>query len=163
MLMTGVIMLCSACFSVKISTTGASIPSGARTVSVQYFENRAAYVEAALAQQMTDALKDYIQGNSSLIMVSGSGDLDFEGTILAYDTKPTAVVSGDLASKNRFTITVRIRYTCSVDPDQSFEQSFSRYQDYDSSQDFENVKAALTEDIQKLLIEDIYNKAFVNW
>jgi hypothetical protein len=49
------------CFTMKYSTTGASIPVEAKTVSVQFFENRAPLVEATLSQQVTDALKDYIQ------------------------------------------------------------------------------------------------------
>ena len=71
----------SSCFTMKYSTTGASIPVEARTVSVQFFENRAPLVEATLSQRITDALKDYIQANSRLILVNGIGDLDFEGEI----------------------------------------------------------------------------------
>ena len=44
-----------------------------------------------------------------------------------------------------------------------FEASFSRYEDFGSTQNFEDVKTDLTEKILKLLIEDIFNKAFVNW
>jgi hypothetical protein len=41
--------------------------------------------------------------------------------------------------------------------------NFSRFEDYPNSQSFEEAQSAYTEDILKLLIEDIYNKAFVNW
>ncbi|MBN2481520.1 MAG: LptE family protein [Bacteroidales bacterium] len=151
------------CFTVKYSTTGASIPPEAKTVSVQYFQNQATYIEPAFAQQLTDAFKDYLQSNTGLIIVNDIGDLDFEGTITGYDTKPTAIVSGDVASQNRFTITVRMKFSNYVNSDQNFETSFSRYEDYASSQDFENVKIQLSEKIQDLLIEDIFNRAFVNW
>jgi len=51
------------CFTMKYSTTGASIPVEARTVSVQFFENRAPLVEATLSQKITEALRDYVQAN----------------------------------------------------------------------------------------------------
>ena len=152
-------------FSLGYKTTGASIPLEAHTVSVQYFENMARTVESGLSQQITDALKDYIQSHaSSLTLVTTTGDIDFEGQITTYETnKPVAITSGDEAAKNRFTIGIRIKFTCDVKPELNFESSFSRYEDYSSNEDFENVKAGLTEDILKLLIEDIYNRAFVNW
>ena len=153
----------SSCFTMKYSTTGASTPPEAKTVSVQNFENQARIVEAGLNQQVTDALKDYIQSNSNLILVTGTGDINFEGAITGFDVKPAAIVSGDEAAKNRFSITIKVKFTCDVKQELDFENSFSRYEDYDSNIDFEAAKSNLTPDILKLLIEDIFNKAFVNW
>jgi hypothetical protein len=154
--------LADSCFTFKLSTKDASIPPEAKTVSVQYFQNNAMIVEPSLSQQFTDALKDYIQANTKLILVNGLGDLDFEGFITGYDVKPVSITA-DQAAQNRFTITIKVKYTCSVKEDQDFEASFSRFEDYPSAQNFESVKVELTEKIMKLLIEDIFNKAFVNW
>jgi hypothetical protein len=154
--------LTQGCFTFTLTTKDASIPTEAKTVSVQYFQNMARIVEPSLSQEITDDLKDYIQGNTRLILVNGTGDLDFEGTITGYEVKPTAITS-EQASQNRFTITIKIKYTCSVKEEQDFEASFSRFEDFGANEDFESVKADLTEKILKLLIEDIYNKAFVNW
>lgn len=154
--------LFNSCFTFKLSTKDASIPPEAKTVSVQYFQNNALIVEPSLSQQFTDGLKDYIQANTRLILVNGLGDLDFEGIITGYDVKPVSITS-DQAAQNRFTITIKVKYTCSVKEDQDYEATFSRFEDYPSSQNFESVKAELTEKIMKLLIEDAFNKAFVNW
>ncbi|OFY53996.1 MAG: hypothetical protein A2Y87_01005 [Bacteroidetes bacterium RBG_13_46_8] len=154
--------LAQGCFTFKLTTKDASIPLEAKTVSVQYFQNMARIVEPVLSQQITDDFKDYIQGNTKLTMVNGAGDLDFEGSITGYEVKPISITSEE-ASQNRFTITVNVRYTCSVKEEMDFEASFSRYEDFGSTQNFEDVKAELTEKIVKLLIEDIFNKAFVNW
>jgi len=151
------------CFTFRLTTKDASIPTEAKTISVQYFQNMARIVEPVLSQQITDALKDYIQANSRLILVNGAGDLDFEGTVTGYDVKPVSITSDDQAAQNRFTITLKVKYTCSVKEDMDFEANFSRYEDFGSSENFEDVKAEITERILKLLIEDIYNKAFVNW
>ena len=166
MIYTAVIVLLIlqySCFTMKYSTTGASIPVEAKTVSVQFFENRAPLVEATLSQQVTDALKDYIQANSRLILVNGVGDLDFEGEITGYDSRPSSISAGDIAANSRFTITLKVRYTNSFDSSKDWEMNFSRFEDYPNSQSFEEAQSAYTEDILKLLIEDIYNKAFVNW
>jgi hypothetical protein len=150
------------CFTFRLTTKDASIPTEAKTVSVQYFQNMARIVEPILSQRLTDDLKDYIQGNTRLILINGTGDLDFEGSITGYEVKPVSITS-EAASQNRFTITVKVKYTCSVKEDMDFEASFSRYEDFGSGENFENVKADLTDKILKLLIEDIFNKAFINW
>ena len=153
----------SSCFTMKYSTTGASIPLEAKTVSVQFFENLTRSQEAGLNQQVTDKLKDFIQANTRLLLINGTGDIDFEGAISGYTVTPTAIVSGDEAAKNRFTITLKIKFTCDVKPELNFETSFSRYEDYDSNTDFETAKSLYTDDLLALLVEDIFNKAFANW
>jgi hypothetical protein len=151
------------CFSVKYSTTGASVPAEAKTFSVQYFENQAPVVESGLSQQVTEDLKDFIQSNSRLTFITETGDVDFEGAITGYDIRPVAITAGEEAAKNRFTLTIRVRYNCYIQPEMNYETSFSRFEDYSSTLDFESVKGDLTKKILDLLIEDIFNKAFVNW
>ena len=150
------------CFTFRLTTKDTSIPEEAKTISVQYFQNMARIVDPVLSQQITDDFKDYIQGNTKLILVNGTGDLDFEGNITGYDVKPVSITL-EAASQNRFTVTVKVKYTCSVKEELDFEASFSRYEDFGSNENFEDVKADLTEKIVKLLIEDIFNKAFINW
>jgi hypothetical protein len=41
--------------------------------------------------------------------------------------------------------------------------SFSRYQDYNSNLDLAQVEGDLSVKIIDLIIEDIFNQAFVNW
>ena len=64
---------------------------------------------------------------------------------------------------NRFSISVRVRYLNGFNDDLSFDQTFTRYQDYSSTFDLSDVEAGLTEEIVKMLIDDIFNRAFVNW
>ena len=144
------------------SFSGASTV-GLKTLSVQYFTNRAVLVQPALSQYLTNSLIDKCKAQTSLSIVNGIGDAAFEGEISEYYTKPITVSADARAATNRFTITVKVKYTNSVDPELSFEQSFSRYQDYDSNLDLSNVEKELSDKIVELLIEDIFNKAFVNW
>ncbi|NJK85359.1 MAG: LptE family protein [Bacteroidales bacterium] len=152
------------CFTVKYSTSGASIPVEAKTVSVQFFENQAPIVEPTLALKVTNALKDYIQSNTKLILVNGTGDLDFEGAITGFSESASGISSGDLVvQQKRFTIAIKVRYTNSFDKEKDWESSFSRFQDYGGATSFQQAQASYTEDIVELLVEDIFNKAFVNW
>ena len=64
---------------------------------------------------------------------------------------------------NRLTITVRVRFTNKFDDSQNFDQTFSRYADYSSSQNLSSVESTLISDISDALTDDIFNKAFVNW
>jgi hypothetical protein len=147
---------------IKYSFSGAST-TGLSSISVQYFQNRASLVQPGLSQNLTDALIDKCKAQTNLKIVNGLGDANFEGEISDYNTKPLTVSADATAAMNRFTITVKVKYTNSADPDLSFEQSFSRYEDYSSSLDLSAVEAELSDDIIKLIVEDIFNRAFVNW
>jgi hypothetical protein len=148
--------------TIKYSLTGAST-EGLKTVSIQSFQNRASLVQPGLNRIITDALIDKCKAQTNLGIVTGLGDASFEGEITDYNTKPLTVGADAQAATNRFTITVRVKFTNSVNTENNFEQNFSRYEDYNSSLDLSAVEASLTEKIVELLIEDIFNKAFVNW
>ena len=66
-------------------------------------------------------------------------------------------------SVNRFTIGVKVRYTNSFDPESSYEKVFERYEDYDSNLNLSQVEGTLVVKIVEMLVEDIFNAAFVNW
>ena len=148
---------------VTYSFSGASISPEIKTISIQYFQNRANLVQPGLGQYITDELQDKCRAQTNLEFTNDIGDVNFEGEITDYQTRPLTVTGDAQAAMNRFTITVRVKFTNTVEPDYSFEQSFSRYADYDSALELSAVEQELSEDIVEELIEDIFNKAFVNW
>lgn len=145
------------------SFTGASIPPGARTISVATFPNYAATVNPQLSQKLTDELMQMFSSQTPLTVSTDDGDLQVSGEITGYDTRASALSSSDEVSMNRLTITIRVRFVNEVDPEADFEQTFSRFRDYAASQDFSSVEAGLVEEIVSELCEDIFNKAVVNW
>ncbi len=146
------------------SFTGASIPPGAKTLSVATFPNNATTVNPQLSSKLTDELIQMFSSQTPLSVMNGSeGDLHVEGEITGYDTRAAALSSNDEVSMNRLTITVKVRFTNSIDPEANFEQSFSRYRDYSATLDFSSVEAGLMGEIVTELCEDIFNKAVVNW
>ena len=144
------------------SFSGASIPAEAKTVSVDYFPNHAQLVNPLLSDNLTTALRDAMNSQTTLDLIETGGDLAFEGEITDYRTTPVAI-TGQTAAMNRLTITVKVRFSNRIDDTKDFEQSFSRYEDYPSNQDLMSVQEALTATIVEQLVEDIFNKAFVNW
>ncbi len=158
---TGMVFL-NGC-KISYSFTGASISPEVETVSIQYFHNRADLVQPGLSQYITDALIDKCKSQTNLSVVNGIGDVDFEGEITGYRTRPSTVAADSRAATNRFTISVKVKFTNSVDPEYSYEQTFSRYADYDSNLDLSDVEDELSAEIVEFLIEDIFNRAFVNW
>jgi hypothetical protein len=148
---------------VSYKFSGASISLGVKTVSVQYFQNRASQVQPTLSQDITDALIDKCKAQTNLKVVSSGGDVSFEGYITDYKSLPFTATSTEQSAMNRFTISVKVKFVNSVDPDLSYEQTFTRYEEYSSSLELSSVEATLSKDIVELLVEDIFNKAFVNW
>ena len=145
------------------SFTGASIPSEAKTISVGYFRNQAASVQPTLSSVFTDRLKEYLSNQSNLPIVDGFADLQFSGSITGYTVTPQSIQSNDQAALNRLTITVQVKYVNRFDEKFSFSQSFSRYRDYDAQLSLSSVESGLIEEITEELVDDIYQRAFVNW
>lgn len=142
------------------SFTGASIDPKIKTIAIRYFPNRAEIVVPTLSQQFTDALMEKFRSQTKLRLVNGSADVVFEGEITGYYTQSGAIQANDRPAKNRLTITIRVRYTNNIKPEESFEQSFNRYEEYGST---ENITSAQIVSIIDQLTEDVFNKAFVNW
>ena len=148
---------------ISYSFSGASISPLVKTVSIQYFQNRAPLVQPGLSQYITDALIDKCKAQTNLGFINGIGDVNFEGEISDYNTRPLTVAADARAAMNRFTISVKVKFTNAVEPELSFEQTFSRYEDYDSNLDLSQVEKEYSDKIIEMIVEDIFNKAFVNW
>lgn len=145
------------------SFTGASVPPEAKTVSVQYFPNNANLVYPMLSSMLTNTLRDYFMNQTTLSEVGNNGDLAVEGEIVGCETAPTAITGDQTAALNRLTITVNVRFFNRFDETKNFEQKFTQYEDYPSSQDLNSVQETLSNTIVEKLCEDIFNKAVVNW
>jgi hypothetical protein len=144
------------------SFTGASYGT-AKTVSIDYFQNRSTYVNADLSNTITEALKDRFVSQTPLTLVKSGGDLHFEGTITGYTISSVGIKAGETASLNRLTITLKVTFTNETAPENDFDKSYTRYSDYDVSSSFNSVESSLVEEITKQLIDDIFNDSVVNW
>ncbi|MBN2615347.1 MAG: LptE family protein [Bacteroidales bacterium] len=145
------------------SFTGASIPPGAKTISVGYFTNKASLVEPTLSQTFTNTLRDMFTNQTNLEMVPRNGDLRITGEITGYTITPQAIQANQTAALNRLTVTVQVQYVNTLDHSKDFEASFSQFKDYSSSDNFNTVKDGLLKEISNNLADNIFNRALVNW
>ena len=145
------------------SFTGASISPETKTISIDRFPNNAMTVEPTLSQKFTDALRDKFQRETNLTLLTKGGDLQIEGFIKGYRTSPVAIQANETAAMNRLTITVEVIFTNTIDDSKSYKSSFSRYEDYPSSQNLSEVQETLIDQINEMLVQDIFDKAVVNW
>jgi len=149
--------------TVSYSMTGASIPEDAKTISVQYFPNRAEIVNPTLSSEFTEMLKDKFISQTKLEMISDGGDLSFSGEITGYKTRPAAIRGNETASLTRLTIEINVTFVNEKDPEKNFESRFSHYEDFDADQSLDQVEGELIPQILEKIIEDIFNRAVVNW
>lgn len=144
--------------------SGASIPEGMKTISVQFFENNAILVVPYLANQFTEALKERIRNQSALSIERGEADANFEGRITDYSVRPVAIQGNERAGLTRITVTVQVKYTNTLKPEFNFEESFNASQEFSLNQgSLESQQQKLISVINRQLSELIFNRAFANW
>ncbi len=148
---------------VSYSFTGANISPDVKTYSVAYFPNRAKLVNPNLSQQLTEALKEKLQRQTSLNEVDETGDLEYSGTITNYEVRPIAIQKGDLAAQNRLTISINLKYVNNRNHEQDFERTFSAFEDYGSQSMLSDIEESLVPEIMDKLLEDIFNATIANW
>lgn len=147
--------------SCKLSLSGGNY-GDAKTISIAFFPNNAALVQPTLSQSFTEDLRNFFQTQSPLSLISKGGDLQMEGAITDYRVGPVGV-SNQAASSNRLTIAVSVKFSNSKDPSKDFESSFSRFVDFPSSQNLSSIEQELVSQVNQQLIQDIFNKALINW
>lgn len=145
------------------SFSGTSIQPDVKSLSVEYFENKALKVNPSLSSSLSDALIEKYRKLTRLDILSEMGDMNVAGEIVNYDTKPMAVTKDEQASQNRLTIVVKIYFTNKLHPEEDFEKTFSAYADYDANEMLDAVEETLCEEIIEKLVEDIFNATVANW
>ena len=161
-LIYGLCILASFFFGACYSFQGASIPPDVSSYSVGFFENNAPTVNPKLSQIITEKLKDKLN-TTRLNFVREKGDFNFTGAITGYSINPIAVQENAMATQNRLTITLTVKFECLKHPANNFEQTFSNFQDFDASKNFTSLENNLVSEISEQLIQEIFNKAAVNW
>ena len=133
------------------------------TIAVDFFPTYATLASPTLSQSFTEALRDIFQSQSKYNLIDKNGDINLKGSITGYTVKPVAIQSSEVAASNRLTITVKVEYTDRIDEEKNFEQTFSRFADFDSNQSLSAVEDALITEINDQLVQDIFNRTLGDW
>lgn len=156
------ISLAAAGCKVNYSFTGASVAPDVKTISIATFPSYAALSPPALSQNFTEALKDIFLQQTNLTLVKQNGDLLIEGEITDYRVQSEAVQDA-AATLNKLTITVKVRYTDTKDEKNSYEQTFTGFEQFDANTNLSSVEQTLIDQINEQLTQDIFNKSLGNW
>jgi hypothetical protein len=157
------LLLLSSC-TISYKFNGASIDyAKIKTITVSDFTNNAALVYAPLGVNLTDGIKDLYQRQTRLEQVRRGGNLELEGEITGYALTPMAVSADSYASETKLTITVKIRFTNNIAPEESFEKTYSAYQTFDASQMLTDVQDELCNTMIAEIADQIYNDTVAKW
>ncbi|OYU96944.1 MAG: hypothetical protein CFE21_01255 [Bacteroidetes bacterium B1(2017)] len=145
------------------SQSGASINPEAKTFSVAYIVNNASIVAPSLSQTLTEKIKTKFINETPLKLTTAESDLHFTGKILSYTTAPVAIQGNQTNAVTRLTVTVEITCINKLEEAKGFTQTFTNFSDYDSKLDFAVIERDQINKICDGLVQDIFNKAFINW
>ena len=147
----------------KYSFKDVSIPAEVKTFRVNYFENKAQYVNTQLSPQLTERLKQKIIGTTRLKQTNeDDAHYDIGGFVSQYFTS-TISIAGNNASGNRLSVGVHLIFKNTLDDKKSFETDLNRTFDFPASQTLSQAEVSLNEEIIKNLVDEIFNKIFSNW
>jgi len=139
------------------------IPDEVKTFRVNFFENKARYVNPQLGPQLTEKTKQKIIGNTRLRQTNDdNAHYDISGYVSDYNVT-TSGISGNNASTNRLSVSFHLIFKNTLDEKKNFEADLSNNFDFPANQSLEQAQAALFPDIIKNTVDGIFNKIFSNW
>ncbi len=149
-------------FSFKPAGKGNQKDIPASTIQIDFFENNSALASSTVSASFTEGLRDLMQAQTSLDLVSENGEVVFSGNIKDYKITPVNIQAGsESAAQNRLTMVVVVNeYFPLNDSLPMNNHSFSAFVDYNSNDDFNSIEETLIESLNYQLTQDIFDKAF---
>ncbi len=157
------VLLVSYGCKMSVSFTGADIDESIKTVTVEIFENQAPLTNPNFPRIVTEELREKFIRQTKLKLISEGGDVNFRGAVTNYSTTPVAVSGTETASLTRLTIGIAVEYSNKLDEAKNFNQTFTRFADFNATQNLNQVEDALMAEISTQLVQDVFNRAFLNW
>ncbi len=150
--------------TVSYKFNGASIDySTTKSIFIADFPNNAALVNPTLAVNFSEGLRDIYSRQTRLQILRAGGDLQLEGEITGYALTPMAIAADSYAAETKLTMTVKVRFTNNVNPDESFEKTYTAFQTFDSTQLLTDVQDELCNTMITEIAENIYNDTVARW
>jgi hypothetical protein len=158
----GVLCLVFAC-SFSYGFEGGSINyDKTKTILISSFPNRTSFYPE-MTQVFDQALRKRFVEQTRLKEVSSNPDIEIGGEITAYTLTPMAVKSDAYASQTRLTLTVKVNYVNNKEISKDVNQTFSSFQEFDSSESLDSVEDQLVKTLIDDLIDQIYNATVARW
>jgi hypothetical protein len=139
------------------------IPTEIKNFRVNYFDNKAAYINTQLSPQLTEKLKQKIIGTTRLRQTNNDeADYDISGYVSTYNLS-TISISGANSSGNRLTVGFHLIFKNRLDDKKNFEAELTRSFDFDANLSLSQAESTLNDEIIKNITDEIFNKIFSNW
>ena len=162
-LLSVVLCLLSSC-SVSFKMNGANINyQTTHSISIADFPNNAPMVNPTLSNNLTEAVRDLFQRQTRLQILRKGGDLELDGAIIGYDLTQGAISVDSYASESKLTIRVQVHFTNNVNPEDSFDKTYSAYRTFDANQMLTDVQDELCDLLVTEIAESIYNDTVAKW
>lgn len=150
--------------SISYKMNGANINyQTTHTISIADFPNNAPLVNPTLSNALTEGIRDLFQRQTRLQMLRKGGDLEIEGEITGYTVTQGAISADGYASESKLTITIAVHFTNNVNPEDSFDKTYSSYQTYDSNMLLTDVQDELCTAMITEFAENIFNDTVARW
>lgn len=158
---TAFFLVQTGCYSFQ----GISIPPDVNTFYVELFENQAPGATPTLPRDLTERLKDKIRTESRLRYTDEEPDVEFTGSITDFRVSAEAPKAGEQIGFNKLTISVQVSFTNTKSKDEkaNWKQQFSFEDFFGANDNLLDVQEGLIENINKELVDRIFNRAFTNW
>ena len=141
-----------------------SMPEEWKTFSVKTLTNNSATAPNSYPSLLTEALKDGIQNNTRLLLnTANAGEVTIEGSILNYVVSPIALQPGDVAARNRLTVSTKFTIFITAPKEEKMELSLSKFMDFDSNKDISSIEQSLLSEINAQIVQDVVAKLLSNW
>jgi hypothetical protein len=133
-----------------------------KTIKINYFDNRARYVNPQLSPRLTDQFQQKISNQTKLTRVT-SDDANYivSGYVNNYNVS-TSAISSQTAATNRLTVGVHLILNNTVD-NKTQEFDISRDFDFSASLTITQAEGQLMDDIVKNLSDEMFNRIFSAW
>ena len=139
------------------------LPPEVKTFRVNYFENKAQYVNPQLSPQLTEKLKQKIINTTRLRQTnSDDAHYDISGYVSQYYTSTTGI-SGNNASTNRLNISFHLVFKNKLDDKKDFEADVPTNVDFLATQSLSQAESANNSKIVSNIVDAVFNKIFSNW
>lgn len=152
------------------SFTGSSLSPETKTIQINDFINNTAY-NPALAQQFSIDIQNRFLQRTTLKGTKQSPDILLEGEITDYSISPTTISSSVngannatiQAAQNKLTITVKVHYENNVEPDKSFDRTYTDEAAFSSDLEISQIEATQVKLVNERIINKIFNDIVANW
>lgn len=162
-LLSGVAFMLHSC-TISYKFSGASIDySTTHSISIADFPNNAALVYPQLSNDLSEGIRDLYNRQTRLQVLRKGGDLELEGEITDYAVTPMAISADSYSAETKLSMTVHVTFTNNVNPEDSFDKTYTAFQTFDSGRMLSDVQAELCATMISQIADNIYNDTVAKW